>query len=285
MKLHPLLLLGGLALGASAARAQHFLAIREDNKLQVVVAAHRTLPVIKEGDKLRVVQTSHFVLGKGGEYLPCHVAVRHVEVKTSALLLSGVDEINKEFSLEADLETSYDLEYVFVVIVLHQDQGDSLFLWEVGDLRAREPKRISARVPTHASNQGGRYEFYLFSRGRELFQTMMPIGAMEAALNHMVRERIKDVRNAPPQPFVGPTPEFPKTLFKRRVGGRAILAFTIARNGSVRDATVKEATQPEFGEAALAVIREWRFLPRVKNGVPVEAEATMPFEFTAPKSK
>ncbi len=37
--------------------------------------------------------------------------------------------------------------------------------------------------------------------------------------------------------------------------------------------------------AALAVIREWRLLPRVRHGVPVETQATMPFDCTPPKPK
>ncbi len=285
MKRHALLLAAGLALLVSRAAAQHFLAVSEGGKLQLVVAARGTLPMIQEGGKLRLVNTNRFALGKGGQYLPCHVAVRHVEVKTSALLMNGLDEINKEFSLQADLETSYDLDYVFVVIVLHQNPGDSLFLYDVGELRAHDPKAIYVRVPTTVSNQAGRYQFYLFSRGRELFQTLMPIGEMEATLNRMVRERIKDVRDAPPQPFLGPTPEYPRALFRARVAGSATLAFTIGPNGAITDASVKEASQPEFGEAALAAIREWRFLPKVQDGIPVETKATMPFDFTPPKRK
>jgi TonB family protein len=108
---------------------------------------------------------------------------------------------------------------------------------------------------------------------------------MDAALNRMVRERIKDVQNSPVTPILGPAPEYPAALSKKGIEGSATLSFTIDTNGSVSDPAVVEASQPEFGEAALAVIRQWRFLPKVKNGQPVRARAEMPFMFSAPKEK
>ena len=286
MKPHPLLLLAGIVLGASPALAQHFLAVKDGDKQLIVVAARGTEPMVLAGGKLQALPANRFALGDGGEYLPCYVVVRHVHVETSALLANGSDEINKEFSFSGELETNYRLAHVFLVIALHPDFGEqSLFLYEVGDLAPREPRPIRVRVPMIGSNSPGKYEFYLFSGGRELFQTLMPIGAAEATLNRMVHERVKDLQNAPPQPFIGPTPEYPAALYKRGVNGSATIAFTIAANGAVYDATVQAGSRPEFGEAALAVMRDWRFLPKVRNGVPVETKATMPFDFTVPKKK
>jgi outer membrane biosynthesis protein TonB len=35
-----------------------------------------------------------------------------------------------------------------------------------------------------------------------------------------------------------------------------------------------------MGESALAAIRQWRFLPRIKNGHAIETVAVIPIEFT-----
>jgi TonB family protein len=131
----------------------------------------------------------------------------------------------------------------------------------------------------------GHYDLYLFSGGRELFQSMMPIGAMEFALNRMVHERIKDLQDSPCSPFVGPAPEYPKALYKKGIDGSATLSFAIDARGAVSEPVLVSATQPEFGEAAMAVIRLWRFLPRVKDGHPVSTRAEMPFAFTTPAKK
>jgi TonB family protein len=134
-------------------------------------------------------------------------------------------------------------------------------------------------------NEGGHYEFYLFSGGREVFNSMMPMGEMESALNRMVRQRIKGVDQAAAQPFLCPAPEYPKALFRKKIGGTATVSFVIDTGGAVYGPTVVKASQPEFGEAALAAIRQWRFLPKVKGGYPVETRAEMPFEFAPPKSR
>ena len=236
------------------------------------------------GGKPQIARGNRFMLGDGGEYLPCEVAVRNIDVKTSSALLNGLDEINREFHFRCDLETGFPLANVFLVILLRFDTGEkALFLDEVGQLAPRKPHSISVTVPMWVNSNPGRYELYLFSGGRELFHTQMAPGSMDIALNRMVRERIKDVENAPVRPFVGPAPEYPKALYKKGVDGSATVAFTIGPNGAVFNPSVSEASRPEFGEAAMAVIRQWRFLPEVKGGVPVSTKAMMPFEFTAPK--
>lgn len=47
-------------------------------------------------------------------------------------------------------------------------------------------------------------------------------------------------------------------------------------------ALLKSATDPAFGEAALAAIRQWRFLPEMKGGLAVEQSADLPFAFVPP---
>jgi TonB family protein len=50
----------------------------------------------------------------------------------------------------------------------------------------------------------------------------------------------------------------------------------------VLDPQVKEASDPAFGESAVVAARQWRFLPRVKNGRAVETQVDMPFDFAPP---
>ena len=45
---------------------------------------------------------------------------------------------------------------------------------------------------------------------------------------------------------------------------------------------LRSASDPAFGEAALAAIRMWRFLPSVRNGTPVATNAVIPFVFDPP---
>jgi TonB family protein len=69
------------------------------------------------------------------------------------------------------------------------------------------------------------------------------------------------------------------------VSGSATIHFTISPNGRVQEPSVKTATSPEFGEAALVAARQWRFLPKVEHGRAVATAAEMPFAFLPPGAK
>ena len=283
-RLRLLAALAHLTAMATIARAQHLLVVVDDNKPQVVVSAQGIRPQVLEDGKLHTINANRFALVERGEYLPLFVAVRHPEVKTSSAMFSdGTGDINREFHFYCELETAYSLENVFVVLTVKNDHGENgLFLFEVGRLEPHDPHHLDLAVPMTMDNAPGRYELYLFSGGRELFQSRMPIGAAEAALDRMVRARIRDVKNAPPQPFVGPAPEYPHALLKKNVTGSATVGFDLDARGRVLDPVVVAASQPEFGEAAMAAIKDWRFLPKVRNGHPVETKAEMPFNFGPP---
>jgi protein TonB len=72
-------------------------------------------------------------------------------------------------------------------------------------------------------------------------------------------------------PLVRIDPEYPPRALAREIEGWVQVQFTIAANGSVKDAFVVAADPPStFDAAALAAIARWRYQPRVEGGVPVE---------------
>ena len=181
---------------APQAFGQHYLAVRDGEKDSVVVDAQGVLPMVLRGDELTAVHASSLALGKGGEYLPMFVSIRNAEVTTSSMAIgSSRANMNREFRFVCNLETAYSLNHVFIVILLRNRAGESgIFLFGVGRLEPREPTPFRATVPMNMDNEEGRYEVYLFSAGRELFHSMMPVGVADSALNRMVRQRIKDVQ-------------------------------------------------------------------------------------------
>ena len=270
---------------APIARAQHQLLVIDDNKPEVVVAARDVWPQVMEDGKLRMVRANRYSLVERGEYLPFFVAVRNANAKTSGLRMrAGAGVVNREFHFRCELETAYSLENVFLVLLVKNSRGqDGVFIFEIGRLEPRDPHPVELTVPMNLDPASFNYKLYLFSGGREVFQSRLPADVMAAALDRMVAERIRDVRDAPPQPFVGPQPEYPHVLLRKKVAGSATISFTLDERGAVSAPAIAAATQPEFGEAALAVIKDWRFLPKVADGRPVETKAEMPFNFGPPK--
>lgn len=57
---------------------------------------------------------------------------------------------------------------------------------------------------------------------------------------------------------------------------RATLMFTVTEEGRVLNPEVIEATNAEFGEAAMTAVRFWQFVPRIKNGKPVSSQVKLP---------
>jgi len=285
MKLLPCVWCALIVVGlAPVASGQHYLAVKEGNRMGVVVAAKGTRPLVAEGGKVEEFRGGKYALLEGGEYLPVHVAVSLPTLDISGVMNNGVSEVNREFHYYCEFETTFALGNVFVVLLVENQMGEKgLFLYEVGQLEPRRVARFEVTVPMKLESAQGHCELYLFSGGRELFHSLMPAGVMESALTKMVRGRIKGVQNAPAKPLVGPAPEYPKALLKRRVEGSATIAFLIDAEGKISDASVAKASQPEFGEAALAAIRFWRFLPKVENAQPVSTRVQMPFLFSPPE--
>lgn len=72
-------------------------------------------------------------------------------------------------------------------------------------------------------------------------------------------------------PLVRVLPQYPAHLRGRNVEGWVRVRFTVAADGTVKDArVVAAAPENAFDSAALAAVARWRYRPRVEAGTPVE---------------
>ncbi len=83
-------------------------------------------------------------------------------------------------------------------------------------------------------------------------------------------------------PMVRVLPQYPARAQERGIEGYVIVEFTIAVDGTVKDAIVLDS-QPSkiFDRAALRAIRKWKYKPKVEDGQAVERSGVrvrMPFE-------
>lgn len=279
----------GLAL-AAAARAQQILCVEHRGKPTVVRAVRADKPMVEEDGKLVLVpRSAKTALAEVKEFLPYFVSVRNLRAQSSYMTVeteSGESgAMNSRFGFLMDLESPFALKNVFFVLELQLEEGKFLFFHEVGELEARQTKHISVAMPLAYDVGAGHFTLHLFSDGGELLHSEQPARLRERALDRMVKRRIEGVQDAPLRPFVGPAPEHPPALAKKKIAGQAVVRFRISRTGAVLDPEVKSATAPEFGEAAVAAIRLWRFLPAVKQGVAQEGKAELPFEFPVLEKK
>lgn len=273
---------------ALVARAQQVFYVEHRGKPSVVRAVRDDKPMVEENGKLVFVpRASRTALAEAKEFLPYFVAVRNMRAESHYLTIEtdGVESgaVNNQFGFLVDLESPFALKNVFFVLELQLEAGKFLYFHEVGQLEPRRIKHVSVVIPLAYNVGAGQFTLHLFADGGELLHSGQPARLREAALDRMVRRRIEAVPDAPLRPFVGPVPEYPPALARKNISGQAVVRFRVARTGAVVDPEVKSATAPEFGEAALAAIRLWRFLPAVKQGVAQEGKAELPFEFPLPE--
>jgi len=84
----------------------------------------------------------------------------------------------------------------------------------------------------------------------------------------------------PPKPANVVFAVYPFELLRDGVGGTAEVRLLVSPSGEVAQAVVIKATRPEFGQALLAMLDEWKFQPAMKEGKPTLAALDIRQEFS-----
>ena len=82
-----------------------------------------------------------------------------------------------------------------------------------------------------------------------------------------------------PKALAQPMPRYPGRPGERGLTGMVAVSFFVDEEGRVRLPEVVEATAPEFGEAAMAAVAQWRYEPPRSNGRNVVARDHWEFKF------
>jgi TonB family protein len=271
-----LLLLAGLV---PAGFGQKVLVVADGGKPAIVRGAEGARPMVEKDGKLVVIDGNRFGLREAPEYVPYIVRVT-LHVGTNYREIQGsLRHINSAMDVKGTLESPVPLTNAFVALDMKMDAGETLFLWGVGTMKAGEPADFSLHLPTSVDLGSGQYDVHVFSDGAEVLNSTMNSDYIEAKLEAMVRTRTEGVQNEALSAWVHPSPLYPPDLKKRRVKGSAVISVRITNRGYVIEASVKSATDLAFGQAALVAVRQWQFLPPIKDGVPMAAKADIPFNF------
>jgi TonB family protein len=85
----------------------------------------------------------------------------------------------------------------------------------------------------------------------------------------------------PPTVIHQVAPEMPESALADRTEGRVALRVTVAKTGEPRDVLVEQGVEgrPEFENAALGAMSQWKFTPAEADGEVVEMQILVPFLF------
>ncbi|HEX5418386.1 MAG TPA: M56 family metallopeptidase, partial [Gammaproteobacteria bacterium] len=73
-------------------------------------------------------------------------------------------------------------------------------------------------------------------------------------------------------PLIRVPPDYPPAALKEHKEGSVQLKFTIAKDGSTDNISVVSSTDSAFEDAAVKAVAQWRYLPRLVAGVPVDKQ-------------
>jgi TonB family protein len=277
----------GLLLGLGAFRAplaaQNLLLVEHggSGKFAPVRQAVNEVPYVQQdpkdsNSKLVPEASTNFVLAQASEFYPLFVEVKNFNAFVHAEDLQSSDAVmhglagsagttaagnsramNEKLHFTADLQAPAALDNVFYTLTVATKDSGSLLL-------------------------DAQFTFHVFVGGLEALTALVPLGQQAAGLDHMVTRRIAALQDSQLKLFVAAPPVYPASLLKSKLKGQAVVSFRVGLKGEVVDPKVTSATDPAFGEAALVAVRQWRFLPRVKDHHAVETPVELPLVFDPP---
>ncbi len=91
----------------------------------------------------------------------------------------------------------------------------------------------------------------------------------------------------PPRPVIGlasnAPPAYPPLALRRREEGRVVVQVTVSVSGAALAVSVVQSSgHPSLDTAAAEKVRQWRFEPATRGGVPVQGVADAPITFRLP---
>lgn len=276
MKAFPLLAFALLPLSVSA---QKYVAATESSKSLPVIAVDGTQPLVADSGKLRPAKAkATFELKTSPTYSDAFLQVDAYKVRANP-------EKPGEVTLTAKLTPDRGLPRVFMSVEVLDEDGKlkELKLFPLDPMSPTQPASYSISVP--GSTEKGtkaKPRVRYFADSLELIHSRQSADAQTKARAKRDAYTLSKNPSRPLAPAYQVSPEYPAAFATSRKAGQAVVVCVTDASGMVTDARVKSASEPEFGEAAVAAVRQWVFTPEIKNGQFVGSTVGIPFNFTPP---
>jgi len=157
-------------------------------------------------------------------------------------------------------------------------------------LAARSGRTASARLLLQAGadfglqDSEGRTPLYRAVEGRHAdIIEMLQAAALAKGMGVLSLAALEAPEKTLPPRILEATPApYPESARARGVEGRVVLMVLVRRDGSVGDASVSQGLDPSLDEIALHTVKEWKFVPALRNGKTVEVVLQVEVEFGRP---
>ncbi len=267
-----------LLLLAGSARAQHILLSQINGRLGLVQQVVGLVPYARIDGALRSGRGSGLIFHSAPFYHNGSILVEKQAMTYQWLEADGA-ALNVDMTLVAYLTASQTMDNCFVAFEMLDPKGQTLNIGvvELPRLEAgnKQPMRVLLKLATVPKE--GHYRVHFFSDHLECLTSLMGNDYM---FGKTMAKDLAQTAARHPSVLLGVAPVYPKGLAPQ--AGAARISCLIGAEGEVVEASVEQAVQPEFGEAALAAVKQWIFVPGVKDHRYVAERIVVPFTFKAP---
>lgn len=112
-----------------------------------------------------------------------------------------------------------------------------------------------------------------------LIRTLLLGGMLISLSCSTLRAEDTDKMDTHPVPVKTPPPVYPVDLRRKSIGGLVTVRVVIDEQGNVADCAVKKSSRMEFEDPAIAAVKQWKFKPAMKDGMPVRCHMLVPINF------
>jgi TonB family protein len=274
----------GLAFfSAAMTHAQSLLFASYDDTLYPVRAVRGLTPEVKIAGKLKPVVSGQYLFKKVPAFSDGSIQVDQFSV-TSRYLTDGVNDMNRDLVIRGYLTSTRTLTNCFLALELNENgrSGSGIAMVELPTLEAGKRRDFNVRLPLERVLEEGHYHIHIFSSAGEHAWWRADRGFSRAETAKSDSSLLEHTPSRSPEPIITVSPAYPEKLKREQTAGKASVRCHISAEGEVLDATVNEATRPEFGEAAIAAVKKWFFIPAIKNHQYADVTVTIPFNFAPP---
>jgi TonB family protein len=208
------------------------------------------------------------------------------------LLRSSIDGDRTVRSYEAALNGSQERGRLAAVRqVLHEQRFERSVpvsnpaTWVTGEVRAESDRLsvtldgVTVATADRAEALFGSIGFKAGPGGVELRGMRIAVVSAQPTAVGVGLPRADDPGIKTPKATRRVSPHYTRAALAAKAHGNALLEFVIEADGRIGPVRVIQAPHPDLALSSVACLRQWRFTPATKDGVPVAVVATMELAF------
>lgn len=268
---------------ASAVRAQNVVFAKLQDQVYPVCAVDNILPKVRQNGKVVSAYHGQFFLQSVPFFHDGFVQIDQFEVISHHIESNG-SEMNRDLIMRGVMTATRLLENCYLVVEINESASaqKGIVLVELPRLEASTPQSFHVRLPLAESLGESHYRLHIFSGLSEIRHSRMMSELSFAVDKRTASYFLAQTEKSAAKPIFMIQPEFPAKLAGDSAGGSAKIACRIGTEGDVIEAEVAEASQPEYGQAALTAVKQWLFTPATRNHQFVVSKVIIPINFRPP---